>query len=906
MILFCHECGAPTYGEPLKFCGECGSALAVPGTEALSSTEKHQGDVLAAEVVNRPFEVAGASDSERVTAHTIAGIKGIPQDSPLESAAGKPTKGEFWGTEDECSEGDYGPLDREKTRLLYLISLYTRDDYQLSRKDTWVRTLPILVLIYEGIITGAFDYDYAPQAERVAGKRININISQEGRDDIDDLREGGYVHALKLTSENYQCSIAVRATEKAYSFLKQYLDIDSKTKIEELVLPQQSSYSTRYENLLKVKWDSQNGKFLVFADKGYSRESTITDIEAVSYVSSPYIPKHLKTKGTLLSSNADRVHEIGKAADNIKDELNENITLDDVRLLVCEWVPMGGNQIVALNDKLGSSERVQGGFFTANIDENPDGTLFQSESEGLTAVNLLDFDETRYVNFEAEVFFESEEGIVQIENFGVHFSEEGLISYGLHIDAIMDRIREHMSLDQLSRLLVDVIEDSSKVVANLLSAHQRALLDLTFLGDAENRDKFNVIFAEAVSPKMFADQYMDKEDNENEIKQVIGDTYYGSDLSNSELLIVGKCGILITGAHSARHEPMALSYASFMARNIFMKSVFNRCFILADVLKKTRNIIDTYESNPDNLNIIREMLSVCTEEVIMLSEIQTFLAESCEIDVVPDALPNDIASNQLAVNLKLKRTAIMLRRRAVDMEKTIIGCSNELEALREMSNTIGSTVLLRTREGLEANTKNLEDAFRAQARGAASLEVMQVVLAGSLAFDIVDRTLGQYLSIADRIGWVVNYLQEPLVETPLIWFAINMIVWLVMGGGLIVFMRHLAYMGNAVEAKRIRLNRKLDLKQLHEYLQTKPISATDVEEEERTLLKKYSWDESGEKWEGQPPKVELTIDERYHFMLQAFFILNKRRCRLNAEQVWEHLRSEMQQAQVFPPGHEQW
>ena len=53
-------------------------------------------------------------------------------------------------------------------------------------------------------------------------------------------------------------------------------------------------------------------------------------------------------------------------------------------LAVVEWVPMGGNQIVSLNDTLGSSERIQGGFFTAMVDEAPDETQFQGSSEGLT------------------------------------------------------------------------------------------------------------------------------------------------------------------------------------------------------------------------------------------------------------------------------------------------------------------------------------------------------------------------------------------------------------------------------------------------------------------------------------------------------------------------------------------
>jgi hypothetical protein len=70
------------------------------------------------------------------------------------------------------------------------------------------------------------------------------------------------------------------------------------------------------------------------------------------------------------------------------------------------------------------SERVQGGFFTSVVDQNPDASEFIGESEGLTEVDILDFDETAYVNFEAEVHFPEEDGIIQIENFGIHINDE--------------------------------------------------------------------------------------------------------------------------------------------------------------------------------------------------------------------------------------------------------------------------------------------------------------------------------------------------------------------------------------------------------------------------------------------------------------------------------------------------
>jgi hypothetical protein len=130
-------------------------------------------------------------------------------------------------------------------------------------------------------------------------------------------------------------------------------------------------------------------------------ESTITEIESVSYVSSPYIPSCVRKWGRESKRNTDRTGALVNAVSNIKDELDENLTLNDVRLVIGEWIPMGANQIVALNDKLGSSERVQGGFFTSQVDQNPDSSEFIGISEGLTEVNILDFDETAYVNFEA-------------------------------------------------------------------------------------------------------------------------------------------------------------------------------------------------------------------------------------------------------------------------------------------------------------------------------------------------------------------------------------------------------------------------------------------------------------------------------------------------------------------------
>ena len=65
---------------------------------------------------------------------------------------------------------------------------------------------------------------------------------------------------------------------------------------------------------------------------------------------------------------------------------------------------------------------------------------------------------------------------------------------------------------------------------SLVAQHQRTLLDITYYGDRDNRDKFTLILAEEVEPRMRAAKYLDKEDYENELKQVLGDTHAAHDL----------------------------------------------------------------------------------------------------------------------------------------------------------------------------------------------------------------------------------------------------------------------------------------------------------------------------------------------------------------------------------------
>jgi hypothetical protein len=74
---------------------------------------------------------------------------------------------------------------------------------------------------------------------------------------------------------------------------------------------------------------------LQVTEGGFERVSGVTDIEQVSYVGSPYMPRCIRTQwGKEMTSNKHRSSESAKGANTIKDDLSEAITLRFCPLMI--------------------------------------------------------------------------------------------------------------------------------------------------------------------------------------------------------------------------------------------------------------------------------------------------------------------------------------------------------------------------------------------------------------------------------------------------------------------------------------------------------------------------------------------------------------------------------------------
>ncbi|KAI9996862.1 hypothetical protein PInf_000124 [Phytophthora infestans] len=711
-------------------------------------------------------------------------------------------------------------------RLLYLLSRFATYPSSTDEEEKWLRSLPLQVMVFEAIVHGLLAFDYSPVCTSIVkdgqSRRLWLNMSHDARAAIDDLREHELVNALKTCSEDFQPSTAYQVTKEGMTVLaslpprdKQRLDeflTAPRSSLPDIVLaPAESprpvlrpltttnpSGLVLVENpLLKITYDPDKGHFRIRRGDGSVYVSRVTDIEEVSYVSSPYLPSCLMRNGTAnFSSNAWQAEKCRKGAasvgsSSIQDaDLSFAIVLENVRLMVGEWIPFGPNQIVLLNDRLGSLERCQGGLFTSELDDAPTSTSLAIEP-GLTKIAIVDFEFDCFTNFEADIYAPIEDGIIQIESFGMHLNGDGSIVYGMEIDATMDRSADFLCVDHLARLLVDVDLDSSKIINDLLSSHQRGLLDMLFMGDARSRNKFALLTASGISPKLPARAYLDRGEKENELKQVLGELHSVHDIGKDDKLLVGHDGMLLAGPNANKHEPLLVAHLALLSRELVVRFFFKRTFILGDVLARARNYMTSFEMNPEALDDMRDRVSRCAHDLVLLEEILELLRESLRglahtIPSRPTPSEDDPTGGGAALydHLELRKTHKDLEMRCKDLAKLLRGFRAKLKQVQSQNGTMAKMMLEGLVLGVERNVAVLAEATRANQRSLkGSFDILLFMFAAILAFELLDRItdgnlLGMDKATPPSLQWINDLVVENFIGYPALWFVINMI-WLV-------------------------------------------------------------------------------------------------------------------------------
>ncbi|KAG7380215.1 Lysine-specific demethylase 4B [Phytophthora pseudosyringae] len=790
-------------------------------------------------------------------------------------------------------------LTANQFKLLYLINLYAVASNSTRQNERWIRHVPLLVLMFEGILCDAFDFDYAPASMRLSfkGKTLRrwINFSREGKAAIDDLWALRLINGLKLSSDDFQPITAYQVSIKGQLVLR-FMPRYFQDTVDAFLYPP----APLERRLLVVRYDGQH---FILRSGGYSKPSSITESDDVSYVSSPFLPRCLRSRSggyykVQERSNADRAQECALGATSITKKTSEAVTLGDVYALIGEWVPFGTNQIVALNERMGVLDRCQGGILTSCVDSNPTDTQFRVPV-GQTQVRVLDYDFVRFTNFEAESHFPETPGIVQIENFGMHLNSDGSLIYGIKVEAIMDRLGDDVAIDHLSRLLVDVHQDSSMLVNDLLSRYQLSLLEMLYLGDSFQRNKYNCILSKQIRPKLPAQAYVNDPRYANELAQVLGDIHGSHDLTPDDVLVVGKAGCLFSGPNVFRYEHVFTSYVGLVCRDIFIKNFFARTFVLDATLKEIRQLIHKVHREPATVLQVREKLSAVSKDTILLAETLEYLLDSLEnVDLSPSGHFSDdleesgedsadgvrrrtfIGSHESDVDARLFQVLALPQLKA----QTIMRCHDsiklmentmlQLEQLQMIAESTATNQLETACSRVNLNTRALMTAVAQQASMTVTLHALQYFVGGIFMFDVIDRLTGGTWN-GHIPEWAMTSLIDPVLHHPFLWWAINLLVFAAFVAALKVLSDWFVRCSLGWCEASYEVNRRISLAKLDTYLGSRGVQSSVTlrkvatgRAKKATRFRLLKWQETDAAlWGGVLPQIELSFDDRHGFLL---------------------------------------
>ena len=548
---------------------------------------------------------------------------------------------------------------------------------------------------------------------------------------------------------------------------------------------------------------------------------------------------------------------------NIKDELEELTFLTDPKIFISEYIPFGSNHIIAFNDELDSLGAVEGGFLTSIIDEEPQKCTFRV-SEPLTSVKVHRFDPNDFIQFESRIWYENVGGIEQVEDFGIHIDTAGRVIYGCGLLEVVGKRDKH-SLDNISRVISDLISDSSRLMNNLLTTYQRRLLDLVYFGEPESRNKFVLLLARSIEPEMDAVNFVEDEAYHNELNQIVKQIYYHQNLLDGGKCFFGSEGLILVSKNLTQYEEILAIIGFFQGLDIFQRNYFSKMFMLWDEVKDARHLIDKAGVDPNAIGEAQIILSRVSASVVLMTELLQFMQAAINniSYEFQELQPLNEAQEELSEVVQLRDTLKKATIRIEDAGLIVKGLKDEIEGVNGIIATLSERQMRQMNESLKDSITSMDEMTRSNERTGVALNVLQVVLSGSIAFSVLSLFVGQY-EWKDLSGLITS---SALSVT--LWACLAMGLFFLTGFGILRLIRRLEEKAEPNLRVSLKLGAIYDTKNFEKYIASKPIKQQKVTTRVGTSIHEYTWDDDSEKWLGNEGSIVFYVDTTNQILLSA-------------------------------------
>ena len=296
----------------------------------------------------------------------------------------------------------------------------------------------------------------------------------------------------------------------------------------------------------------------------------------------------------------------------------------DTKILVHEWIPFSTILLGALKDRVGFSDASRDTFVTDLIEREPDRMVFELDPV-YTYVELREYVPDVQIVFSARLEYPETGGGIQRELIGTRVLAQGFVSYGMELLETSGGQDKH-SLDDMARVIADIMVDSSHLMLPLLSAAQRRMIDVLYRGNRLAHEKEIQIISRGFYSGDGQRPDFQREDVRAEIRQLIGSIHDIIRISEGSSFVVGEDGTLLISPEYEEFIKVTVFLSNIKALEKVVKALFiAQNDIMDSVIEINQRIISGAISKASD---IRGSVGNIINEVSIIEILQGFIREA--------------------------------------------------------------------------------------------------------------------------------------------------------------------------------------------------------------------------------------------------------------------------------------
>jgi hypothetical protein len=286
--------------------------------------------------------------------------------------------------------------------------------------------------------------------------------------------------------------------------------------------------------------------------------------------------------------------------------------------------------------------------------------------------------------------------------------------------------------------MVDVIQDTSIMLNDLLTPSQRRAINTIHRGNAASRNKYCLICADKVDPVMKAEKFKDRGEYENELRQVLGEIRIAQDIGISgDLVIIGSVGMLIVGRKLRKYDRITVVFGEVMGIQSFMVNFYGRVTILMGDIVKLKRFLECGDENPEFFESVRQLRNSVSTDLAVLEEMVTYLDDALAALQIPQ-VPIEDVGKILYDTVDIKAGIAALDSQLHDIRKLVRGSRMSMDRLSREIRILQTKNERTVGLAIEQNTQRMVEVSHATRRTSAVYGILRILLGCSFGLLFLD------------------------------------------------------------------------------------------------------------------------------------------------------------------------